>query len=144
MTDARTIPTEQLLAQVDDPTRPGIYALELGEHEGTLKDHIERWQDAGYEEPPTEHLPAVAACNRLLYVGAAGGERGLLSRLETHVHGGPKQAKWSKIYPPVELVRVWLSPNADHAFDHERQTAYHTVRATDDGTAVVCDGEVVG
>lgn len=140
MPDPRTIPTEQLLAQVDDPTQPGIYALELDSPGTSLHAHARRW----YNEYRTVHpddVGGLGGVDRLLYVGAASN---LQDRLEEHVQGDVRQSAWLSVYPPTRLLRASVSPSVSHAFEHETQTAYRVADATPETTAVVCDGGVVG
>lgn len=140
MTDPRTIPTEQLLAQVDDPTQPGIYVLELDHPGPSLHAHARRWWRE-YQTVHPDDVGGLAGTERLLYVGAAAD---LQHRLEDHVQSEVRQSAWLSVYPPVELVTVSVSPSAEHAFEHETQTAHQVADATPETTAVVCDGEVVG
>jgi predicted GIY-YIG superfamily endonuclease len=132
--------TEQLLQQTDDPTQPGVYVLALDNPGPRLEDHARRW----YQEYKTVHPDDVAAmvgANQMLYVGAA---KNLAARLEEHVTGEKKQAKWLTVYPPVEVRQVGVSASVYTAFQTETQTAYRVAEATPGTTVVVCDGEVVG
>jgi len=140
MTDPRTIPTEQLLAQVDDPTQPGIYVLELDSPDPSLHAHARRW----YNEYRTVHPDDVAGlvgADRLHYVGAAAN---LQRRLEDHIYGEVRQSAWLDVYPPTELVAAIPQSTPSLAFVSETQIAHNEARGTSEATAVVCDGEVVG
>jgi hypothetical protein len=143
MTDIRTqstIPTEQLLAQTDDPTQPGIYVLELDSPGPSLQGHARRWWRE-YQAVHPDDVAGLAGTERVLYVGAAAN---LQERLEDHVQGDVRKSTWLTVYPPVELVLVSPSPSADHAFEHETQAAHRIADMVLAPTAVVCDGEVVG
>jgi len=140
MTDPRTIPTEQLLAQVDDPTQPGIYVLELDSPGATLHAHARRWWRE-YQTVHSDDVGGLAGTERLLYVGAASN---LQDRLEDHVQADVRKSAWLSVYPPTELVTVSVSPGAGQAFEHETQVAHQVADATPETTAVVCDGGVVG
>jgi len=140
MTDPRTIPTEQLLAQVDDPTRPGVYVLELDSPGPDLHGHARRW----YREFQTVHpddVGGLGGIERLLYVGAAAV---LQDRLEDHVQAESRTSTWLSVYPPERLAAASVSPSISRAFEGETQTAYRIDGSTPETTAVVCDGVVVG
>ena len=99
MTDPRTIPTEQLLAQVEDPTRPGIYVLGLDTPEATLHAPARRW----YQEFRAVHPDDVGGLGgmyRLLYVGAAAV---LQDPLAEHVRADSRTSTWRSVYPPERL-----------------------------------------
>lgn len=139
--DPRTIPTEQLLTQTDDPTQPGIYVLKLDTPGPSLHAHARRWWGE-FQTVHPDDVAGLVGTEQLLYVGAAAH---LQDRLEDHVKADVRRSTWLSVYPPVELVSASPSPaGADYAFAHEGQVAHQTVAATDDETAVVCDGEVVG
>jgi len=140
MSDPRTIPTEQLLAQVDDPTQPGIYVLELDSPGTSLHAHARRWY-AEYQTVHPDDVAGLVGTDRLLYVGATSH---LQKRLEDHVQAEVRQSAWLKVYPPTELVTVSVSPGAGQAFEHETQVAHQVADATPETTAIICDGEVVG
>jgi hypothetical protein len=136
----KTIPTEQLLAQVDDPTRPGIYVLECDSPGPSLQAHARRWYGE-YQTVHPDDVAGLAGTDRLLYVGAASD---LQSRLEDHVQADVRKSAWLSVYPPTRLATVSVSPSVERAFGHETQTAHGVAGATPETTAVVCDGEVVG
>jgi predicted GIY-YIG superfamily endonuclease len=140
MTDPRTIPTEQLLAQVEDPTRPGIYVLGLDTPEATLHAHARRWYQE-YRAVHPDDVGGLEGIERLLYVGAAAV---LQDRLEEHVRAESRTSTWLSVYPPERLVVASVSPSISRAFECESQTAYRIDRSTPETTAVVCDGVVVG
>lgn len=140
MTDPRTIPTEQLLGQVDDPTQAGIYVLSLDTPGPSLQAHARRWYGE-YQTVHPDDVGGLAGTERLLYVGAASD---LQDRLEDHVQGDVRKSAWLSVYPPTRLVTVSVSPDVRRAFEHETQTAHGVAGATPETTAVVCDGEVVG
>jgi len=140
MTDPRTIPTEQLLAQVEEPRRPGIYVLGLDTPEPTLHAHAREW----YSEFRTVHpddVGGLGGTERLLYVGAAAV---LQDRLEEHVLAESRTSTWLSVYPPERLAAAEVSPSVSRAFESESQTAYRIADSTPETTAVVCDGVVVG
>jgi hypothetical protein len=140
MTDPRTIPTEQLLRQVCDPTRPGIYVLGLDTPEATLHAHAREW----YREFRAVHpddVGGLEGIERLLYVGAAAV---LQDRLEEHVQAESRTSTWLSVYPPERLAAASVSPSVSRAFESESQTAYRIADSTPETTAVVCDGVVVG
>jgi hypothetical protein len=140
MSDPRTIPTEQLLQQTDDPTHPGIYVLELDCPGSSLHAHARRW----YREYQTVHPDGVgglAGTERLLYVGAT---NNLQERLEDHVQGEYRTSAWLDVYPPTELVMATPYASAHRAFEHETQAAHRMADMLLEPAAVVCNGEVVG
>jgi len=140
MTDPRTIPTEQLLQQTDDPTQPGVYVLALDNPGPSLHAHARRW----YRAFATVHPDAVGGLTgteQLLYVGAAAN---LQSRLEDHVQAMVRRSTWLSVYPPVELRHARPSPTTASAFETETRTAYTVADETPETTTVICDGEVVG
>jgi len=140
MPDRRTIPTEQLLQQTDDPTQPGIYVLEVDSPGPSLHAHARRWYDE-YQTVHPDGVGGLAGTDRLLYVGAT---NNLQERLEEHVQGEYRTSAWLDVYAPTELVTVSVSPRAGRAFEHETQVAHQLADATPETTAVVCNGGVVG
>jgi len=140
MTGPRTIPTEQLLQQTDDPTQPGIYVLKLDTPGPSLHAHARRWYDE-YQTVHPDGVGGLAGTERLLYVGAT---NNLQERLEEHVQGEYRTSAWLDVYAPTELVQVSVSPLAELAFRHETQTAHRVADATPETTVVVCNGAVVG
>jgi hypothetical protein len=140
MTDPRTIPTEQLLQQTDDPNRPGIYTLSLDNPGSSLHAHARRW----YREFETVHpddVGGLVGTEQLLYIGAAAN---LQSRLEDHVQAMVRRSTWMSVYPPVELRYVSLSPTVHSAFERESRAAFTIADETPETTTVICDGEVIG
>jgi hypothetical protein len=140
MTDPRTIPTEQLLAQVEDPTRPGIYVLGLDTPEADLHAHAREWYRE-YRAVHPDDVGGLGGIERLLYVGAAAV---LQDRLEEHVLAESRTSTWLSVYPPERLAAAEVSPSIRRAFESESQTAYRIADSTPETTAVVCDGVVVG
>jgi len=140
MTDPRTIPTEQLLQQTDDPTRPGIYVLELDSSGPSLHAHARRWYDE-YQTVHPDGVGGLAGTERLLYVGAT---NNLQERLEEHVQGEYRTSAWLDVYPPTELVIATPYASARRAFEHETQAAHRMAAMLLEPAAVVCNGEVVG
>jgi len=140
MTDPRTIPTEQLLAQVEDPTRPGIYVLGLDTPEADLHAHAREWYRE-YRAVHPDDVGGLAGTERLLYVGAAAV---LQERLEDHIQAEVRQSAWLSVYPPKRLAAAEVSPSIRRAFESESQTAYRIADSTPETTAVVCDGVIVG
>jgi predicted GIY-YIG superfamily endonuclease len=140
MTAPRTIPTEQLLKQVTDPTRPGVYILELDSPGPDLHGHARRWYDE-YQTVHPDDVGGLAGTDRLLYVGAAAT---LQERLEDHVRGDTRTSTWLSVYPPTELVAALPESTASRAFVAESQIAHDEARRSPETTAVICDGEVVG
>jgi len=140
MTSPRTIPTEQLLAQVDDPTQPGIYILELDSPGPSLHAHARRWYQK-YQTVHPDGVGGLGGVDRLLYVGAAAV---LQDRLEEHVQAESRTSTWLSVYPPERLAAASVSPSISRAFEGETQTAYRIADSTPETTAVVCDGVVVG
>ena len=140
MTDPRTIPTEQLLAQVDDPTQPGVYVLELDHPGPDLHAHARRWYDE-YQTVHPDGVGGLVGAERLLYVGATSH---LQKRLEDHVLAEVRRSAWLSVYPPTELVAALGVSAASQAFESETQIAHEEARGTPETTAVVCDGEVIG
>jgi len=140
MTDPRTIPTEQLLKQVSDPTRPGVYLLELDSPGPDLHAHARRWYDE-YQTVHPDDVGGLEGTERLLYVGAAAT---LQDRLEDHVQGDTCTSTWLSVYPPVELVSAIPQSTASRAFEVESGIAHDEARLSAETTAVICDGEVVG
>lgn len=140
MTDPRTIPTEQLLAQVCDPTQPGVYVLSLDTPEATLHAHARRWYQE-YQDIHPDDVGGLGGIERLLYVGAAAV---LQDRLEEHVLAESRTSTWLSVYPPERLAAAETSPSVSRAFESESQTAYRIADSTPETTAVVCDGVIVG
>jgi predicted GIY-YIG superfamily endonuclease len=140
MTDPRTIPTEQLLKQVSDPTRPGVYILELDTPGPDLHGHARRWWRE-YQTVHPDDVAGLAGTDRLLYVGAAAT---LQERLEDHVQGDIRTSTWLSVYPPTELVAALPQSTASRAFEIETQIAHDEARGSPETTAIICDGEVVG
>jgi len=140
MTDPRTIPTEQLLKQVSDPTRPGVYILKLDNPGTSLHAHARRWYDE-YQTVHPDNVGGLGGTERLLYVGATNNLQG---RLEDHVQGEYRTSAWLDVYPPTELVAAIPQSTASRAFGIETQIAHAEARETPETTAVVCNGGVVG
>jgi len=141
MTNPRTIPSEQLLAQVEDPTRPGIYVLGLDTPaEATLHAHAREWYNE-FQAVHPDDVGGLGGIERLLYVGAAAV---LQDRLEEHVLAESRTSTWLSVYPPERLAAAEVSPSISRAFESESQTAYRIADSTPETTAVVCDGVVVG
>jgi len=140
MSDPRTIPTEQLLAQVEEPRRPGIYVLGLDTPDATLHAHAREWYSKFRTVHPDD-VGGLAGTERLLYVGAAAV---LQDRLEEHVLAESRTSTWLSVYPPDRLAAATVSPSVSRAFETESQTAYRIADSTPETTGVVCDGVVVG
>lgn len=138
--DPRTIPTEQLFEQTENPTQPGLYVLELDNPGSDLHDHARRWYANHQAVHPVE-VGGLVGTERLLYVGAASN---LQSRLEDHVQADARKSTWLAVYPPVELVQASELGTTSQAFGTETQKAYELADRTPGTTVVVCDGELVG
>jgi predicted GIY-YIG superfamily endonuclease len=145
MSSNHTIPTEQLLQEVEHPTKPGVYVLELDSPDvclgkESLHAHARFWWWAGYQDTHPDDVAVLQGTQRLLYVGAA---QNLQARLETHVQADVRKSAWLSVYPPTKLVTVSVTSSVVQAFDRETQLAYRMADTTPETTTVVCNGQVM-
>jgi hypothetical protein len=121
---------EQILDHAADTTaakRPGVYALELSKPDHAGHEMLSRLWLSEHDAIP-EYLERIADADRVLYVGAATGENGVLGRFRTHLNNPNRSSVVAEVFPIHHIEQIWWYNTPTEADDREHGHALDLAR----------------